>query len=538
MKINLKFLAICALIVCTFCGCINTEKNNNEENKIINKTFFNKREKPSVKQELPVEGTAENFTISRIFSDNMVIQRDDYIRIWGWAPKSEEGKVISASFMGLNGNTIVKNGEWMITLGGILPASNNLGNSLVVSGAGKEKVFVNVLVGDVYLVTGQSNAYYTVDYVMKNAPETDMGSQFKFSTDDNLRIHSNSTHVVSIPKDAYKNVIEQVISPTGWVIPSEKIASKMSALGYFFGKQLITATNNQIPIGVVVVDADAAALAAFTPGEVADQLGCDSWNEKVGSYTAKSLLGDVSTRWVYNALLYPIRKLPIRGIVWYQGESDSTIDTYPSYVDRFSAIIKEMRKRCDLDGYEIPVFMVEFPTIYKSAINMGNIRTQLGKIPTKLSNCFIAAGSDLWHDSLYENNLHPYCKWGQAKRIVDMVVSLIYEGEKPIHYTAGPIVNSISYSNNLKHVELTYRYFGDRLQSKGDLIGFELFINGNWTPASDAKISGINKVVITSKNKIDGIRYNYAADASFPENVSLMSSSGIPAIAYIDILTE
>jgi len=538
MKISFKFLIVIVFIVCICCVYVKTKNHDKEEADIINKTYFTKRVKPSINEELAVVGTAESFTVSKIFSDNMVIQRDDYIRIWGWAPKSEEGKVISASFMGLYGNAIVENGEWMITMGGTLPVSKSLENVLVILGAGEEKVFEHVLVGDVYLVTGQSNAAYTVESVMENAPETDLGSQFEFSEGDNIRIHSNSTHVVAIPKDASENISEQVISSKGWVIPSKKITSQMSALGYFFGKQLVTETNNEIPIGVIVVDADAAALAAFTPAEVAEQLGSDSWNEKMNCYSAKSLLGDVSTRWVYNALLYPIRKLPIRGIVWYQGESDSTIETYPSYINRFSAVITEVRKRCDLDGYEIPVFMVEFPTIYSLGIEMGNIRTQLGRIPTHLSNCFIAAGSDLWQDSLNENNLHPYCKWGQAKRVVDMVVSLIYEGDNQIRYTAGPLLNTIAYTNNSKRVELTYRYVGDCLQSKGDLVGFELLLNGIWVPATDLTISGKNKVVITSQNKIQGVRYNYTSKASFPESVSLMSSSGVPAIAYIDILPE
>ena len=81
---------------------------------------------------------AKEFTVSRAIGKDMVIQRNEPVRIWGWAPESEEGKYVAAEFSGLSGKAKVENGEWTITLNGMLPA-NTTPENIRVYGDGAER---------------------------------------------------------------------------------------------------------------------------------------------------------------------------------------------------------------------------------------------------------------------------------------------------------------------------------------------------------------------------------------------------------------
>ena len=115
---------------------------------------------------------AEQFTVSRVFGSNMVLQRNERIRIWGWANECQNGRLVCASFMGLRGEALIENGEWCIEFDGTLPESSAPGNTLTVSGApGVEYNFENVLVGDVYMIIGQSNVRYNLEAIIKGRPK-------------------------------------------------------------------------------------------------------------------------------------------------------------------------------------------------------------------------------------------------------------------------------------------------------------------------------------------------------------------------------
>ena len=65
---------------------------------------------------------AADFSVSRVFADDMVVQRTEHIRVWGFAPESENGKKVSAEFKGLYAEAVIENGEWCLTFGEKLDA--------------------------------------------------------------------------------------------------------------------------------------------------------------------------------------------------------------------------------------------------------------------------------------------------------------------------------------------------------------------------------------------------------------------------------
>jgi hypothetical protein len=104
---------------------------------------------------------AADFSVSRVFSNDMVVQRGEHIRVWGFAPESENGKKVTGEFKGMFAEALIENGEWCITFTSKLEADTTPAEMKIYTDT-KEVVFSGVLVGDVYLVLGQSNAAYAV----------------------------------------------------------------------------------------------------------------------------------------------------------------------------------------------------------------------------------------------------------------------------------------------------------------------------------------------------------------------------------------
>ena len=192
---------------------------------------------------------------------------------------------------------------------------------------------------------------------------------------------------------------------------------------------------------------------------------------------------------------------------------------------------------------EFPVYFIEFPSCYNDAnsgayIATGNVRSELGSVPMKLSNSYVVPCSDLWKHKSWWNNIHPYCKPAQARRLADMVLANEY-GLDDINYVAGPQVVSVEYASDYQSVTLTYAYTASNLINAGSssLAGFQVLTspyNTQTWVAATAQIIKPNKVKVTYPGAIYGVRYDAITEDSFPETVGLANSYGVPAVAFAD----
>ena len=132
---------------------------------------------------------ASDFTVAKIFSDDMVVQRNEHIRVWGFADESENGKKVSGEFKGMFAEALIENGEWTLTFTARLQADTE-GAEMKIYTDKKTVTFKTVLVGDVYLVMGQSNAAYSVnDHISYNGDNNGGG---KSAIDQNSIIRLNN----------------------------------------------------------------------------------------------------------------------------------------------------------------------------------------------------------------------------------------------------------------------------------------------------------------------------------------------------------
>ncbi|MDD6264687.1 MAG: sialate O-acetylesterase [Clostridia bacterium] len=484
---------------------------------------------------------AKEFKVSGVFSDNMVLQRDSEVRIWGFAPEAENGKSVKAEILGVFGSAVIENGEFLITLEDTLPLCKD-GAELTVYGDGKEVKFNNVLVGDVYYVIGQSNVRFPLEAIINGAPDGYPGKDCVVTDSERIRLNRSSIHDADgndiYPVRGTTEVCPDVRHNRKWELPSEG-AMAFSALGFFIARELIRATDNEIPIGMIELDADGQALNAFMSNSLAEALGTDRLED--GVYKGMWHVDYQPSRYVYNQFMYPYLNCSVKGIIWYQGESDFNDINRPVFVKNYKAYIEDLRKTFAGNG-EIPVFMVEIPSCYGpydgfdgeiwAYIDMAGIRCEMGRLPNCLDDCYIAASSDLWLDDRYWNSLHPYCKYPQAHRIAKMMLARLY-GIGSMESAAAPQFTRVEYCQNTARIFYRYTESGLTTAKSSDLIGFEVKVGGKWLAPSLASVAD-DTVILNADGRIEGVRYNAVTDYSFPKNVNLCSGSKLPAIAFID----
>ena len=486
---------------------------------------------PEPSEEVLAAPAATAFTVSGVFGDHMVIQRNEYIRVWGFADEDQNGKRVNAEFSGLTGAALIENGEFMITLNGSLPESTVPGQFRVY-GEGVEYLFDDVLVGDVFWVVGQSNIEYPVEAIIA---EPLAGPENKSRIADNnelIRLHRSGSSDPAGLTQGTTDVNKDTPIKRGWQLPTNGYRL-FSALGFFTAKQLYEKLEGKIPLGMIEFGWSGAALNAYCPNEVCDSLKIDKLNKTKGIYTAPSV-NNHPTRFVYNHYMYPFQNYPICGIIWYQGESDCQSPNDRKYPERFSALITEYRNRHDLLVHDYPVYIIEFPAIWQS-FPFASVRQYMGTIPNSLSNAHICQSSDLWKDSKYANSLHPYVKWEQAQRLTSMILANQYGIGDP-EYAEGPSAISMESSDEGLTVTVKFRNVGDGLKAEGgEVKGVKVKYSGSsqYKAPESVEITGKDTIVIKGSKAIKEVGYNSGLTDTFPETLTLCNSDGVPCAAFI-----
>ena len=524
-----------------------------------------KPQEPEVKPQEPVvtpdEPKVADFTVSRVFSDNMVIQRGEKIRVWGFAQNSENGNKVYGEFKGEKAEATIKNGEWCMTFKKTFEADTTP-SQLKVYTDKSEVVFNDVLVGDVFMVIGQSNVEAEVSsHLSLTDPATQGGGEAAIDPNSIIRLNMTTTKESAgdaFPLKGSSEVCRDYMNEKQWTKTTVEDTLPFSAIGYYFARHMVERTNNEVPVGVIEVGFSGAPLGSFLPNEVADALKTDTYDEKNGYYTTtgKNSTGG-SGRYIYNRHIYPFENYAIAGMVWYQGESNCLITDAPNYNETFAALVKHMRSNHNLVNKNFPVFVIEFPSIYPQPadytgtgdlkwryLETGMIRAFMGGIPTIVDNTYMVASSDLWNNKEYYNGLHPYIKYEQADRLADIAEVALYD-KGDLNEVAGPIIKSVSMSKDGKTAVITYSNVGSGLTTieKGtDVKGYVGLSNEHYDlqpvePVS-AKITAKNKVTVKFDKKVRGVAYSFRDSDYHGETLNLCNSYGNPATGFCEVTEE
>ncbi len=495
---------------------------------------------------------AADFTVSKVFTSDMVVQRGERLRVWGWAPESENGKKISGEFMGMFAEALIENGAWTLQFLAKLDANAELGNTMKIYTDTKTVEFENVLVGDVYMVIGQSNVAYTFGNYL-SAANTDRENYGSNMIDESLpiRLHYNTLNegeAQGYPKRGTTEVCPDVVHDRNWEKPTSESVGRFTAIGYCFAWNFVQMTEGKVPVGIIEIDGNGQPLGAFLPNEVADELKSDKWNESQGIYVPEGV-NATWARYMYNHYMYPFEKYAMAGLVWYQGESDFQRAHASEFIERFNAFMTYMRSTHNVTNPDFAVYVVEFPTIYEKHPNhtgdwhymdLGLIRTVVGSIPQTLSNSYVSVSSDLWADDTYFNSLHPDCKFGQGLRLAKLAAAVRGDAGT-LESATGPILEKAEFSEDYKTVVLTFTNVGEGLTTLDggkEVKGFTYMrtvynINNKKGSTISAEITAPNQITVTcSASMKNGVVYNGIANNFYGNQINLCNSYGNPASAF------
>lgn len=454
------------------------------------------------------------------FSDNMVLQRDIKVPVWGWADPSETITILFNSQ-----KVSIKSGEdgfWKVHLS---PMKAGGPYNLDISGSSSSTVKLeNILIGDIWICAGQSNMWRPFINVNSRKPEAEW--EFVKSADVALlpvqgkpilgiRLfhignNSSSSPVLDIPRANTWGPFERTnlnkdICPKSWRICSRENLRYFSRLGYIFGKALHE--DLKIPIGLICIAQGSTSINQWCSGEVIEKVLGKPQNilktqryKKASGHFDRKYNGTYSD--FFNGMIYPLIGFGIKGFIWWQGENDargeSRFGSTQSYVKgAFKEMIKDYRSRWGQGNF--PFIFVQQQNHFARDKGMAIRDYQMQTL--ELPNTGMAV--------IFDNTqgIHPPNKADVGKRLLPIAKALVYGQDIPY---SGPIYSDAIIEGNKIRIKFLHTGSGllkgtgkwvrkgGKLSNADDSSApFEIMgNNGNWVKAN-AIIDG-NDVLVSA----------------------------------------
>jgi len=246
---------------------------------------------------LPCLASDRSFRAHGLFSDHMILQRNTPIAVYGFG--GQVGDPIEVSLAGQVGKGVVEQDGWKV----ILPPLKEGGpHELVIRGS-SILTFRDVLIGDVWLATGQSNMHMRLRFMpeYKDAPNS--------FNNPSVRLFKVAVETATNPQ---ADVVRDKVFTSGWGLADPTNSGEISAVGWYFADK--TQRDTQVPVGLIHAAQGSTRTEAWM-----DEKTVRSISPEERTFTN---LKDPKNPWVfYNAMIAPLTGFPIAGFLWYQGES-------------------------------------------------------------------------------------------------------------------------------------------------------------------------------------------------------------------------
>jgi sialate O-acetylesterase len=489
-------------------------------------------------------------SVPHFFSDHMVLQRERAASIWG---KADAGADVTVIFKGKSATTKADaNGKWRAYID--TGAADSAGAMLTVS-AGADKLEIkDVLVGEVWFASGQSNMFYT----MNRSPEyTGLIAESKHPA---LRMFN--APLVTAAED-------QEDIEGSWQASTPETVPGFSAVAFFFarklhlelgipvgviksawgGKPVETFTSrealNTLPGNKALVDAMLKEQASYdqAKAEAAYTIKLEQWKATMTAAKGKSaeerkrlpkkpdapkrpLLTEGKPGVLYAAMIHPFVGYTMRGAIWYQGEGNAKPGAVP-YDQTLPLMINDWRKRwadefsfyyVQLASYHAPSTAPGMPDPW--ALLQDRMRRVLETTPK--------TGMAITNDVGEANDIHPKNKKDPGERLARWALAKDY-GKELVY--SGPLFKSSEVKDGA--IRVTFDQSGTGLKSRdgGALKRFEIAGADKVWKWAEAKIDGTDSVIVSSPQVTQPVAVRYAWAAN-PEGANLINSDGLPASVF------
>lgn len=394
-------------------------------------------------------------TLPDIVNRNMMLQQNSDAALWGWAKPGSTVKVVT----GWNGkeytSKAAKNGRWDVKVA--TPAASYDVQTVTITGDGESVTLDNVLVGEVWFASGQSNmemplrGFWGAPIEGANKAIAESGK------------YKHAIRFATVPKTRSEVPLDSVKGE--WVECVPENAPDFSAVGYFFAREL----NNiiDVPVGIINCSWGGSRVEGWLPKEILEQYP----DEKLD---IKQLDADPSVpeymlpMVMYNGMLHPLMGYTVRGFLWNQGESN--LGHHADYPSRFATMMKHWREKWGQG--EIPVYCVEVPPHYygdEQATLGALLRESQHKAVEIVPNSGIVSTVDLVTPGT-SFQIHPSKKLEIGERLAYMAAVRDY-GVKGIACDSPEFVSMDVDGNK---ATLHFRNADDGFSPERDMEGFEV----------------------------------------------------------------
>jgi sialate O-acetylesterase len=478
--------------------------------------------------------THAELRLPAVFSDNAVLQQGREIPIWGWC---DVGETVSVDFRGQSYSAVSKNGRWLIKLPKQRPG---LAEKLIVRGRNEALTRTNILVGEVWVCSGQSNMEWPLSKSEDPQPAIDAASTKP------LRLFTVAKAMAATPADDVNG---------RWELCNAKTAAGFSAVAYYFGVDLQRARN--VPVGLihtswggspaeVWVREDVLAADPDFKRNILDpypekkrrfQESVAAWEKEVADLQAQGRQptrgrpwGDWAPSQLYNGMIYPLIPYAIAGAIWYQGESNAS--RAHEYGRLFPTLIQNWRSDWGQGDFAfLAVQLAPWDKNKKRSVEeimaapTESDWAELREAQLLATRVLPKVGMAVITDVGDKDDIHPVKKRPVGVRLALAARAIAY-GER-ITYS-GPQFRSMRLSKG--KAILSFNHVGGGLQVRGkSLTGFQICgTNREWHWA-DARIDG-RRVVVSHSKVLEpvAVRYGWLDNPV----VNLFNVDGLPASPF------
>ena len=452
-------------------------------------------------------------TLSPIIGSHMVLQRDSACPVWGWADSGEE---VTIEFSGQKKTAKPEaNGKWMVKLDAM--KANATSQTMTIRGT-NTVTLDDVVVGDVWLCSGQSNMEWVVSGSGDAQKEIAEGNQ-------PLIRHLKVNNPGAVKPE------EKVISG-GWQNASPQTVGGFTAVGYFFAREVRKEID--VPIGLLGANWGGTRIEPWTPTQgfkavpalkdIADKLDqFPSRSEKPDKADPTKTVVNVNIQTplaLFNGRIAPLVPFAIRGALWYQGESNNGEGML--YLEKMKALVAGWRDVWQMP--DMPFYYVQLaPYIYGGA-NPENLARiwEAQTAALKIPNTGMAVLTDIGNTK----DIHPKNKQEVGRRLALWALAKNY-GKAGMEF-CGPIYKEAKFDGG--KATLTFDH-GAGLKSKDGQPLTHFLIAGedkNFVPAK-AEISG-DSIIVSADGvaKATAVRFGWSHDAE----PNLFNGAGLPASPF------
>ena len=461
----------------------------------------------------------QELTVAGIYADGMVLQQQTDAAIWGQAKPNADVRVEPSWQDQAAVVTAGANGKWKTTIN--TPAAGGP-FTLSVESEGQRKAFKNILSGEVWICSGQSNMQWKmrgfgVDHFKKDVQK---------ANHPNIRFCEVPHKLALEPQDDLK---------LRWQVCTPKTALNFSAVAYFFGDKLREELD--VPIGLISTNwGGSSAEAWMNPDVLKEEFpefkkvinGYDELIEKHGALHSRNSKGLKAVKGLnqrtpavlYNEMIHPIIPFSCRGVIWYQGESN--VDRPVQYRKLFPALIENWRQEWGQN--DMPFYFVQIaPFHYRSEPLPAALLREAQFQTLAVPNTGMVVTMDIGDPT----NIHPKQKKPVGQRLALLALAKDY-GRTDIVYS-GP--EFVGHEIEANQVRLRFKHVGGGLVSRDGKPLSTFTIAGKdqiFYPAT-AEIDGQTILVQSAKvNQPVAVRFAWDND----DVPNLMNKEGLPSSSF------